>query len=164
MDRKQHWEDVYSRRSPEEVSWYQDRPDLSLKLMGEADISLDTPILDAGGGASNLVDHLLDGGYTDVTVLDLSATALEHARRRLGERAARVSWIEGDVTAFRPERAYGLWHDRAVFHFLTDPSDRAAYGEVLHRALPVGGRAVIATFGPDGPEKCSGLPVVRYSP
>ena len=164
MDRKAHWEKVYNDKAPDEVSWHQDHPTFSLTLIDQAGIAPESPVIDVGGGASNLVDHLLDRGFADVTVLDLAGAALERARARLGPRAEQVRWLEADVTAFEAERTYALWHDRAVFHFLTDPADRAAYLEALRTALPVYSHAVVATFSPEGPEKCSGLPVVRYSP
>jgi len=164
MDRKAHWEQVYTDKAPDEVSWHQDSPTFSLTLLREAGLTPDASVIDVGGGASNLVDHLLDRGFSDVTVLDLAGKALERARNRLGERADRVEWIEADVTGFEPERTYALWHDRAVFHFLTEPADREAYLAALRQAIPVQSFVVVATFSPEGPEKCSGLPVVRYSP
>lgn len=164
MSDKAHWDRIYQNKGEDEVSWHQERPLMSLRLMERAGLAPDAPIIDVGGGASHLVDTLLTQGYSDVTVLDLAASALDQARSRLGERAEAVTWIEADATAWQPERTYRLWHDRAVFHFLTEPADRAAYLANLEAALPVGGFAVIATFGPEGPERCSGLPVARYSP
>lgn len=164
MERKLHWEQVYAHKQPTEVSWFQPRPECSLRLIAAAAIDQSQPIIDLGGGASRLVDHLLDAGYWDLTVLDISGAALQHSRTRLGERAARVSWIEADATAFEPPRRYALWHDRAVFHFLTDPADREAYRQRLARGLQAGGQLIIATFALDGPERCSNLPVQRYSP
>jgi trans-aconitate methyltransferase len=164
MSRKAHWEGIYADKAEHEVSWHQDQPVMSLRLIEQAGVDPAEPVIDVGGGASHLVDHLLDRGFADVTVLDLAGAALAQAQSRLGERAEGVTWIEADATAWRPERAYRLWHDRAVFHFLTEPDDRAAYLEGLRAAVPAGGHAVIATFAPDGPERCSGLPVVRYSP
>lgn len=164
MTRKDHWEAIYADKDETEVSWHQERPVMSLRLIEQTGLGPTDPIIDAGGGASHLVDALLDRGFTDVTVLDLAGAALAQARARLGERAEAVNWIEADATAWQPERTYRLWHDRAVFHFLTEPADRAAYLERLKAAVPAGSQVVIATFGPDGPERCSGLPVVRYTP
>lgn len=164
MDRKQHWEQVYAQKQPTEVSWFQPRPEYSLRLIAAAGVDKSQPIIDMGGGASRLVDNLLDEGYRDISVLDISAAALQHTRARLGGRAAQVSWIEADATAFEPPKSYALWHDRAVFHFLTDPADRQAYRQRLARGLRSGGHLIIATFALDGPEKCSNLPVQRYSP
>lgn len=164
MERKQHWEQVYADKKPEEVSWHQDNPGFSLDLIERTGIGMDAPIIDVGGGASRLVDALLDRGYRDITVLDIANSALEHAEARLGSRARQVEWLEADVTAFEPVRRYDLWHDRAVFHFLTDPADRGRYREALRHGLLPGSHVIIATFAPDGPEKCSGLPVARYSP
>ena len=164
MSRKDHWERLYRDKHEREVSWHQDRPLMSLRLIEQAGVGPEEPIIDVGGGASHLVDHLLERGHRDVTVLDLAGAALAQARTRLGEHAAPVHWIEADATAWQPERTYRLWHDRAVFHFLTEPGDRAAYVERLRAAVPAGGHAVIATFAPGGPHQCSGLPVVRYSP
>jgi len=164
MDRKQHWEQVYTQKQPSEVSWFQPRPEYSLRLIAAAGVDKSQPIIDMGGGASRLVDNLLDEGYSDISVLDISAAALQHARVRLGAHAAQVNWIEADATAFEPSRCYALWHDRAVFHFLTEPADRLAYRQRLARGLRSGSHLIIATFALDGPEKCSNLPVQRYSP
>lgn len=163
MDPKNHWDAVYQAKRPDEVSWYRPHLDVSLDLITRTIADRDARIVDVGGGEATLVDDLLAAGYRRVDVLDLSATALEVARARLGERAADVGWLCGDVTtyAFEPA-AYDLWHDRAVFHFLTDPGARRAYvGQVLQAVKP-GGHVIVATFGPEGPEKCSGLDVVRY--
>ena len=159
---RQHWEKVWSGSGHANKSWFQETPRISLQLIGRSGVSPDQPLIDIGGGASRLVDHLLDRGYRDLTVLDLSAAALDHARRRLGERAGGVSWIVGDVTTFQPGRKYALWHDRAAFHFLVSASDRKAYGEVMRTSLQPDGQAIIGTFAPDGPVKCSGLDIVRY--
>jgi len=131
FDRKRHWEGIWGQRSPPEVSWYQQEPTLSLELIRASRVATDAPLIDVGGGASTLADRLLTAGYSDVSVLDLSRNALRHAERRLGPLASRVEWVEADITAFRPARRYALWHDRAVFHFLTDPKDRVAYRRVL---------------------------------
>lgn len=163
LDAETHWETVHRTRDPASVSWFQSVPTRSLELIRSTGIHASTPIIDIGGGASTLVDHLLAEGYSDLTILDIAPTALVHARDRLGARAARVSWIEGNVLRFIPPRRYGLWHDRAVFHFLTDPADRDRYLEVLKAGLADGGHLILATFGPDGPARCSGLLVQRYS-
>lgn len=164
MDHKQHWEEVYRQKSEDAVSWFQVHPDLSLELIRAAGAGPSDPLIDVGGGASRLVDHLLEAGHTDLTVLDISEAALERAGARLGSRALEVQWLVADVTRWRPERRYRLWHDRAVFHFLTEAAERAVYLANLRAALADGGSALIASFAPDGPERCSGLPVRRYSP
>ncbi|WP_299652751.1 class I SAM-dependent methyltransferase [uncultured Jannaschia sp.] len=163
-ERNDHWERVYATKDEAEVSWYQDTPSVSLKMIERAGVNRDAAIVDIGGGASNLVDALLDRGFTDLTVLDLSEMALHVSGKRLGAAAEQVQWIAADITRWQPERHYTFWHDRATFHFLTDPRDRAAYLAALKAAVPNGGWAMLATFALDGPEKCSGLPVVRYSP
>jgi SAM-dependent methyltransferase len=162
-NRKTHWERVWSKKDESSTSWFQAAPDVSLDLVGRAGVGAADPVIDVGGGASRLVDQLLDREFADITVLDISAAGLRQAQRRLGDRAGAVHWIEADVTTFRPERAYRLWHDRAVFHFLLDPAERARYLAVLDAALAPDGQAVVATFGPGGPRKCSGLDTMRYS-
>ncbi|RRQ22143.1 class I SAM-dependent methyltransferase [Thiohalobacter thiocyanaticus] len=161
-DRKSHWEAIYRDKSPLEVSWYQQEPALSLELIRHSGIAHDAPIIDVGGGASVLVDRLQAAGYTNLSVLDISTQALACARRRLGMAAEHIDWIEADITAFSPSCNYALWHDRAVFHFLTGKVDRVRYVEVLHRALPPGGQLIIAAFAIGGPEKCSGLDIIQY--
>ncbi len=162
--RQAHWEGVYSKKGENEVSWFQENPAPSLELIAQTGATQASAIIDIGGGASRLVDNLLDRGFDDVTVLDLSQAALEAAKGRLGGLVARVHWIVADATVWEPLRAYDIWHDRAAFHFLTEDRDRAAYVARLERALKAGGYAIIATFALDGPERCSGLPVVRYDP
>ncbi len=162
FDRKGHWQGVYTARAETEVSWFQTTPAPSLDLLRLAGADRYSAIVDIGGGASLLVDHLLAEGFRDLTVLDLSQAALDKTRARLGEAAAGVAWIAGDATEWTPPKAYDVWHDRAAFHFLTEAADRAAYIERLRRALRVGGAAIFGTFAPDGPEKCSGLPVMRH--
>ena len=161
-DRGSRWDEVYRSRSADTVSWYQARPVVSLALIEHAGVAKGAPVIDVGGGASSLVDRLLDEGYADLSVMDLSDSALVTSRERLGERARQVDWIVGDVLAFAPIKRYALWHDRAVFHFLVDANDRRRYLEALHRASEVGTQIVMATFAEDGPERCSGLPVARY--
>lgn len=162
---RDHWENVYASRSPEAVSWFRPHLDRSLAFLEAAGVDRTAAVIDVGGGASTFVDDLLDRGYSNVTVLDLSQQALDAARARLGERASRVRWICADVTdvALEPA-AYGLWHDRAVFHFLREPAARERYVAGVRRALKPGGHVIVATFGPHGPERCSGLEVMRYSP
>jgi ubiquinone/menaquinone biosynthesis C-methylase UbiE len=163
MRSKEHWEKVYTTKATDTVSWFQPHADLSLDLIKATGISHDAAIIDVGGGASTLVDDLLANGYTDLSVLDLSAAALAAAQRRLGARAAKVQWIEADVTkADLPARRFDVWHDRAVFHFLTSAEDRAAYVQTVFRAVKPGGHVIVATFAEDGPNQCSGLPVMRY--
>ncbi|MFO7594460.1 MAG: class I SAM-dependent methyltransferase [Pseudomonadota bacterium] len=161
-ERQQHWEGVYQGKEESEVSWYQECPDISLQLIERAGIDTDAPLVDVGGGASVLVDNLLEKGFSRITVLDISSAALECVRQRLADRAAEVEWRVSDITRFEPDHTYAFWHDRAVFHFLTDESDRRRYIEVLKSALQEGGHLLLATFALDGPEQCSGLPVERY--
>jgi len=162
-DPRAHWRAVYETRAPTEVSWYEPVPRRSLELIQAAGLPPGSALLDVGGGASTLADHLLEMGFTDVTVLDIAETALARARARMGSAATRVQWISADVTAWEPTRRYDLWHDRAVFHFLVDPALRARYVAVLRAALAPHGHVVMATFGPEGPTRCSGLDVQRYS-
>lgn len=162
MNRQEHWNQVYQTKATNDVSWYQRRPDISLALIAASGLGKDAGVIDVGGGASTLVDFLLDDAYTPLAVLDISAQALAHSRARLGPRAASVDWFEADVTSFESPRRFGLWHDRAVFHFLTAPEDRRGYVATLKRTLQPGGAVIIATFALDGPPKCSGLEVMRY--
>jgi SAM-dependent methyltransferase len=159
--RQDHWENVYTTKSEQEVSWYEDNPAISLSLIAESGVGRSGSIVDIGGGASHLVDALVAAGQTHVTVLDLSAAALDVAKARL-HGAGNVDWVVHDVTTWSPGRSYDLWHDRAAFHFLTEPEDRHAYVRILKSALKPNGVAIIGTFAPDGPEKCSGLPIARY--
>ncbi|MFO1268225.1 MAG: class I SAM-dependent methyltransferase [Rubrivivax sp.] len=164
MQSKEHWERVYTTKSATGVSWFQEHARQSVELIGRTGVTREARIIDVGGGASTLVDDLLDEGYANVTVLDLSESALAAVRSRLGERARRVTWIAGDVTQVElPRHAYDVWHDRAVFHFLTARDEREAYVRAVIGAVKPGGHVIVATFAEDGPEKCSGLPVVRYS-
>ncbi|HYE76705.1 MAG TPA: class I SAM-dependent methyltransferase [bacterium] len=162
-DRQTHWDTIHRTKGEREVSWFQEMPQASLDLIARCALPPEAPIVDVGAGASRLVDALLNAGHRDLTVLDISAEALARSRERLGERAQAVQWVVADITRWEPERQYACWHDRAAFHFLTDPADRAAYVGRLSRALAPGGHAIIGTFAPEGPEQCSGLPVVRYS-
>jgi len=165
MNARTHWESVYETKTPESVSWYAAHLSMSLQYVRQAAAGKDASIIDVGGGESTLVDDLSAEGYTNMTVLDISATALEVTRRRLGSRSGRVSWLAGDVLEIElPEGAYDVWHDRAVFHFLTSDAQRLRYVDQVLRALKPGGYAIVGTFGPEGPEKCSGLPVSRYAP
>lgn len=161
---REHWERVYASKEATAVSWFQATPVTSLALIRACGAGPSTKIIDVGGGASTLADHLLAEGFNDLTVLDLSAKAIEQLQQRLGPSADRVHWVTADITRWQPEATYDLWHDRAVFHFLTDPADRNAYRTALTGALQPGASAIMATFAPDGPERCSGLPVCRYSP
>jgi SAM-dependent methyltransferase len=164
MSQREHWSSVYATKSPEAVSWYRPHLDVSLSLVRGLGLPRDAAILDVGGGASTLVDDLLGEGFTRVTVLDLAEGALAATKARLGERASSIGFLAGDVTCVELEPAsVDLWHDRAVFHFLVDDDARRAYVRALTRALRPGAHAIVATFAPDGPERCSGLPVVRRS-
>jgi SAM-dependent methyltransferase len=164
MSSREHWETVYRDRVPELLTWYQAEPVLSLSLIAASRVELDATVVDVGGGSSRLVDHLLERGYTNVTVLDVSSTALRYARDRLADRADEVTFIEGDVLEHRFDSTIGFWHDRAVFHFLTEPADQTRYMERLNTTIAADGHVIIATFGLDGPERCSGLRVQRYGP
>jgi|BEDMetMinimDraft_2_1075160.scaffolds.fasta_scaffold05040_3 SAM-dependent methyltransferase len=158
------WDDVYRRRGESGVSWFEPVPETSLRMLHAVTwLPQSAPLIDAGGGASRLVDHLLEEGFTDLTLLDLSAEALALARARLGPRAGRVQFIAADLLAWTPPRRYAFWHDRALFHFLTTPEERARYGAVLEAALAPEAAVVIATFAPEGPERCSGRPVQRHT-
>jgi len=162
MNRKKYWEKVYRRSAPDELGWYQSVPQRSLDWIASSGVGLDGNLIDVGGGASNLVDHLLELGHTRISVLDLSEEALTHAQRRLGSRADRVNWLVQDVTEFQTEEPYDLWHDRAVLHFLTREKDRELYAQAMARSIRGGGQAVIATFSLDGPRKCTGRRVRRH--
>jgi SAM-dependent methyltransferase len=164
MNRKSHWESIYGAKNPEQMTWHQATPALSLDMIAAAAQPYTAAILDVGGGASTLVDHLLDQGYLDVTVLDIAANALAAAEARLGPRAEDVTWLEGDILDMPLPRQYDVWHDRAVFHFLTAEADQAQYIAVMRSALKVNGHLILATFAPDGPERCANLDAVRYAP
>jgi 2-polyprenyl-3-methyl-5-hydroxy-6-metoxy-1,4-benzoquinol methylase len=162
LERRAHWENVYQTKGERDVSWFQESPAISLELIRATGVKTDASIIDIGGGASRLADALLDAGFQAITILDLSEKALVTSKARLGERSAKVKWVAADVTLWQPSELYDVWHDRAAFHFLTDPKDRAAYAERVLRAVRAGGQVIIGTFALDGPERCSGLPCVRY--
>lgn len=161
MDRQSHWENVYHTKPATEVSWFETEPTVSLGLIHSV-APAGGRMIDVGGGASTLVDHLMAKGNWDVTVLDVSSAALALAQARLGEQARRVQWLQADITEVQPLGTFDVWHDRAVFHFLISPEDRAAYLARLNDALSPGGHVILGTFALAGPEKCSGLPVCRY--
>lgn len=164
MQTKKHWEQVYSSKPDNSVSWFQEHAKLSLRLIRETGIHKSAAIIDIGGGTSTLVDDLLLDGYSSLTVLDLSATALAAARKRLGSRAYKIEWLEENITnALLHAYAYDIWHDRAVFHFLTTPEERQAYIKTVLRSVKPGGHVIVATFAEDGPTQCSGLPVIGYN-
>jgi 2-polyprenyl-3-methyl-5-hydroxy-6-metoxy-1,4-benzoquinol methylase len=158
----EHWDAVYGAKAEDAVSWYQRDAAHSVGMLDACGVTPQASVLDVGGGASVLVDSLLARGHSDVTVLDVSEQGLARARARLGDESLAVHWVVADVTRWSPERTFDVWHDRAVFHFLTDPEDRNHYAARMREALPPGGLAVVATFAADGPDQCSGLPVQRY--
>ncbi|HEY3443643.1 MAG TPA: class I SAM-dependent methyltransferase [Paludibaculum sp.] len=163
MDAQSHWERIYAQKAPDQVSWYRPHLEMSMALIERANPSRSASIIDVGGGESTLVDDLLAHGYSDITVLDISQAAIDANRRRLGPAAESVRWLAADITQLSLETAtYDVWHDRAVFHFLTAEWDRAAYVRQVLRAVRPGGHVIVSTFGPEGPTKCSGLDVVRY--
>jgi len=161
MPRKDHWDAVYTTKANDEVSWFEADPTISLDLIQQVSPPPKS-VIDVGGGQSFVVDRLLDFGTNHLAVLDISSVAVSRTKERLGERASHVEWIEADVTSISDVGTFDLWHDRAVFHFLTEPKDREAYVELAVKSIPVGGHLIIGTFATDGPEKCSGLPVCRY--
>jgi SAM-dependent methyltransferase len=162
LERQNHWQNVYQTKGERDVSWFQEMPSISLDLIRATGIGADASIVDIGAGASRLADALLADGYRSITVLDVSERALATSRDRLGPKAEHIGWIVADVTAWCADKSYDLWHDRATFHFLTDPGDRTAYATCVRNAVRPGGHVIIGTFAPDGPERCSGLPVVRH--
>ena len=163
-EREAHWDGIHNKMAPDQVSWYQRAPNLSLRMLDKAGFTPQNSVIDIGGGVSFLVDELLTRGCRAVTVLDVSSLSLDHSKTRLGERAQKVRWIVGDILETELEGAYDFWHDRAVFHFLTREEERRAYMGLLKNALGEGGHVIFATFALEGPGKCSGLPVVRYCP
>jgi len=164
MNVETHWEKVYSEKAPDAVSWYRPHLETSLALIEKAAQAHGASIIDVGGGESTLVDDLVAQGYQDLTVLDVSSTAIDVTKKRLGPAAERIQWLIGDITRLELEAArYDVWHDRAVFHFLTVPDEREVYVRQVIRAVKPGGHVIVSTFGPEGPKKCSGLDVVRYN-
>lgn len=164
MERQSHWNTVYTTKGERDLSWFEALPEVSLRMMESAGVTQDTCVLDVGGGDSRLVDALAERGLDCLAVLDVSGAALHRAQERLGPRASVPIWIEADVAGDWTLKPMDIWHDRAVFHFLTEPGDRTRYVAHLRQTLKLGGTAIVATFAPDGPESCSGLPVRRYSP
>jgi trans-aconitate methyltransferase len=162
--RKQHWNEVYAKKSPESLTWFQPRPETSLTLIRSAGLAREARLIDVGGGTSLLTSVLLEEGFQHLSILDVSDRAIELAKTRLGNRASEIEWYEADLTTFEPPHRWDLWHDRAVFYFLTAEEDRRAYCRVMNHSVEPGGYVVIATFALDGPTRCSGLEVVRYSP
>ena len=162
MNRKTHWESIYLDKSPLEVSWFQKEPRLSLQLITNTGLSTEAAIIDIGGGASVLIDHLFERGFRHLAVLDISGAALSHAKQRLGSSSEEIEWFETDVTAFDSPHPFDIWHDRAVFHFLTEAADRRRYVDTLKQTLKPGGHLIIAAFAIGGPTRCSGLDIVQY--
>lgn len=160
-DRKKHWEAVYETKQPNEVSWTQENPKTSLNFIRSTNLSKTSKIIDIGGGDSKLVDFLLEAGYQNITVLDISEKALERAKNRLGKNAEKISWIVSDINEFKPETDYDVWHDRATFHFLTTPEQIEKYVEIIEKG--VASFLIIGTFSEQGPKKCSGLDIKQYS-
>jgi len=164
IDRKMHWEKVYSEKQSTEVSWYQQQPEQSLNLIKTTGVKKQASIIDIGGGASRLIDYLLVAGYKNLSVLDISHHAIQLAKSRLGDDARMVKWVELDILKFNTDQRFTVWHDRAVFHFLTEEKDRMQYIDVMKHALDIGSFIIIATFSDNGPKQCSGLDVMHYSP
>lgn len=163
LDRKKHWENIYQTKNLKDVSWYQPTPTTSLDFLKQFSVSTNAKIIDIGGGDSFLVDHLLDLGYVDLTVLDISASSLDKAKRRLGNRAEKVKWIVADAATFKPTEQYDFWHDRAAFHFLTLEHEITNYIDTIQKSIKPNGILVIGTFSERGPKKCSGIEVKQYS-
>lgn len=161
-ERQAHWQNVYQTKGEADVSWFQEMPTISLDLIRATGVGPDASIIDIGGGASRLVDALIAEGFHSLSVLDVSEKGLATSRERLGPEAAKVTWIVADITGWQPNKRYDVWHDRAASHFLTAPGDRAAYAACVRSAVSPGGHVIIGTFAPDGPERCSGLPVIRH--
>lgn len=163
FDRKQHWEKIYQTKELNEVSWYQPKPQTSLDFVSRFTVNKTDQIVDVGGGDSFLTDHLLEQGYSNLTVLDVSEASLERAQKRLGEKASKVNWIVADVSDFQPKEKYDFWHDRAAFHFLNSETEVANYVEIVNQALNPEGILVVGTFSEQGPTKCSGIEIRQYS-
>lgn len=162
-DRKKHWENIYQTKQPGQVSWTQEIPTTSLEMIEACNLSKNAKIIDIGGGDSLLADHLLDLGYTNISVLDISASAIARAKKRLGERESKVNWIVSDITDFSPEEVYDCWHDRAAFHFLTNENDVKQYRKIATQAIQPKGSLIIGTFSDEGPQKCSGIEIKQYT-
>ncbi|MGL1886057.1 MAG: class I SAM-dependent methyltransferase [Reichenbachiella sp.] len=163
FDRKKHWENIYQTKELKDVSWYQPTPQTSLKFVEQANLSKTAKIIDIGGGDSFFVDHLLDMGYQDITILDISSSSLERAKKRLGNQADRIKWVVSDIVQFEPTEQYDFWHDRATFHFLTDEDEISNYLSTIEHCISPGGTIVIGTFSDQGPKKCSGIEIKQYS-
>lgn len=163
FDRKKHWENIYQTTQLDKVSWFQPMPETSLDFFKEFNVPTTAKIIDIGGGDSLLVDHLLDLGYQDITVLDISEAAIDRARQRLGDKANKVDWIVADAASFKPVEKYDFWHDRAAFHFLTQDQDISSYLETAQKSIQTNGILVLGTFSEQGPQKCSGLEIKQYS-
>jgi len=163
FDRKKHWENIYQSKELKDVSWFQPKPETSLDFFKQYNVQADSKIIDIGGGDSFLVDHLLDLGYQDITILDISETSLNKAKQRLAERAAKVKWIVADAATFKPTEKYDFWHDRAAFHFLTDEQDISNYLQTAQQYINPSGVLLIGTFSENGPKKCSGIEIKQYS-
>lgn len=163
LDRKKHWENIYQTKDLKDVSWYQPTPTTSLDFLKQFSIPTTAKIIDIGGGDSFLVDHLLDLGYTDLTVLDISSASLERAKQRLGDRSTKVKWIVADAATFKPTEQYDFWHDRAAFHFLTQEQEITSYIDTIQKSIKPTGVLVIGTFSEEGPKKCSGIEIKQYS-
>ncbi len=164
MKESEHWEKVYSTKSVKQVGWYKPHLDISIQWIADLDLAAEDPVIDVGGGASTLVDDLLDAGHKNITVLDISRSAMSLTKERLGKLSSSVSWLQEDVTEYEfPSQYFGLWHDRAVFHFLIEPEKQQKYRDAVLKALKIGGYILIGTFDAEGPAQCSGLPVQRYT-
>lgn len=163
FNRKAHWENIYNTKPLEEASWYQPTPETSLRILQELNISTDARIIDVGGGDSLLADHLLDLGFKNLTILDISAKSIERAKARLGERAKRINWIVSDILDFKPSQKFDFWHDRAAFHFLTEKKEIDQYISIVSKAMIEDGKTIIATFSEEGPKKCSGIEIKQYT-
>ena len=163
FDRKKHWENIYETKELKDVSWYQPTPETSIQLINSLNLSKDAKIIDIGGGDSFLVDHLIDLGYLNITVLDISIAAINRAKKRLGEKANTIQWIVSDITQFQPTEKYDVWHDRAAFHFLTAQDDVQTYTSTLNNSTSTGSHFILGTFSDQGPTKCSGIEIKQYT-
>lgn len=163
VSRREHWDHVYENTSPNMLSWYQDSPSLSMKMIRDTGVPAEAPVIDVGAGVSTLVDVLLNSDYSNITVLEISNSAIAQSRMRLGSAAARVKWMQADILEWAPMARYYIWHDRGAFHFMNDDTRVRTYLTAMRTALVPNGFFILATFGPDGPDRCSGLDVRRYS-